>query len=116
MAEKKAGETAEQPKGRIDELADLFKFKVTTDKSLRIEFYEFEDGRKYKFQNPKFLEIHETILNASSPRHGALEIFLTHLYPENEKSPKIDDDYLSKNPNEGFALWSPLSWEAVFRD
>lgn len=101
-------------KGKADEEKDLpleeeFKFKlVPSEKSEGVTFIEFEDGRRYKFQEPSFMELHEELMSSKSTLTGLLRIGMDNIHPTNEQSEEITEAYLQKNKHEGFALWPHL--------
>lgn len=101
----------------IESLQKRFKFRV--EKDPKVDFvlrFVFEDGRAYKFQEPPFLELHEAIYSGENAHTAALKLGMANTYVENEKTPKIDEEYLSKNKVEAFQLWTKLYGEVLFSD
>lgn len=101
----------------IKALAKEFKFIVEPDKSNKnIDHIIFDDGRHYKFQHPSFMELHAILFDAGKgSEQAAFEHALTIIFPENQKSPPINEKFLNNNFNEGMYLWSPLLRRLLFR-
>jgi hypothetical protein len=90
----------------LDELEKKYEFATERDsKNKDIEYIKFKDGREYKLQHPRFFELHDAILEGET---GMLQLALKNLYPLNDKSPRINEDYLNNNKVEGINLWSRL--------
>ena len=92
----------------LDNLKKEYGLKIDRDdKNKDITFITFKDGKKYKLQAPTFFELHDAITK-ESPDTELLRLGIKHLFPENEKSPAINESYLNHNKNEAFSIWSPL--------
>lgn len=101
----------------IKKLAREYKFTVEADKNDKnIDHIIFDDGRCYKFQHPSFMELHEIMFSSEkSIEQSAFLYALTVIFPENDKSPKINEKYLNTDYNEAMYLWSPLLRRLLFR-
>jgi hypothetical protein len=112
MAETKPSEA--KPVTLLDELQANFKFIIVKDEhNPDIDHYVFNDGRQYKLQKPGFFERYTAVMDSKTPELSLLQLGLKCLFPENEKSPKINEEYLNKNSNEGWLLWRPLFRESL---
>lgn len=74
----------------------------------------FDDGRHYVFQEPPFFETYEALTKNNHTQRNLFELAVKHLYPANDKSPKIDEEYLRKNKQEAIFLWGRLLPECFF--
>ncbi len=100
------------PKTEQELLEREYKFKVSkapssSPGSSQVEFITFEDGRKYKFQHPPFMQVHEVLTSAKN-EHSVFVFALGCLDPSGPDSPEINEAYLNDNRADGFYLWSPL--------
>lgn len=98
----------------IEELQKTYNFRL--EKKPGVDFawaIIFSDGREYVFQEPVFFETYEALVS-EKPERALFELGLKHLYPVNEKTPKIDELYLRKNKNEAVLLWGRLLPECFF--
>lgn len=108
-----------EKKTRVQLLAEKYKFRVEKDSQhSNIDHLIFEDGRKYKFQHPSFMEFHEIMYGDTSKSLDQIAFLhgLTCIFPENEKSPPINEKYLNANFDESLSLWSPLIRGLLLRD
>lgn len=101
----------------VKKLAENYGFIVEPDKDDKnIDHIIFDDGRQYKFQHPSFMEFHEIMFSSEkSIELAAFEYALTIIFPENNKSPKIDKKFLNANYDEALYLWSPLLRRLLLR-
>ena len=100
---------SEKKQNLLEKLGEANKFVIVKDdKNKDIDHIIFEDGRQYKLQHPTFMRLHEVMFSADNTDHVLLTFGLTVLYPENEKSPKITEEYLNLHRDDGLYLWSPL--------
>ena len=77
--------------------------KHETDK--KILYLSLDDGRKYKLQLLSFMEFHSITFDSEEPETDLFKRGLERLYPQNEQSPQINEDYCDENKKEGF-MWS----------
>jgi len=92
----------------LSKLEEEYGFTVETDETNKtVEFIKFKDGREYKLQHPTFFQLHDALTSENSETSLFL-LGLDCLYPRNDKSPKIDEEWLEKNKVEGMNLWSRL--------
>ncbi len=99
----------------LDELQKRFKFIIEQDQKVGfVHRFIFEDGRQYKFQEPPFMELHEAIYSGGNVISAALSVGIKNTYPENEKTPELNDEYLRTHKVEAFQLWSKLYGEVLF--
>jgi hypothetical protein len=99
---------SEKPQTATERLGLEYDFILKPDISdSQVVHIEFKDGRRYKFQHPPFFTAHKIIMEQDE--HDVFIFALSNLFPENEKSPIINEKYLNANRDEGFYLWSPLA-------
>jgi len=95
-----------------DTLAQLqadYKFIIQDDQADKnIKHLIFEDGRHYKFQTPGFFTTYTEVLDSQAPALGLLKLGVKCTFPENDKTPKITEQYLNENREEAWGLWSKL--------
>jgi hypothetical protein len=95
-------------KSILEGLEEDYDFKVVANENNKeIEHIKFKDGRAYKFQYPGFFQLHDA-LTADNAETESFKLGLNCLYPENEKSPAINEKWLEKNKLIGLNLWSRL--------
>lgn len=98
----------EKEKTELEKRKEYFGFDIQENaKDKDIIIFKFNDGREYKLQKPSFFEIH-SVLTGPDVETNLFKLALKNLFPENEKSPKIDEDYLNKNRQEALYLWSTV--------
>lgn len=93
----------------FEQLQIEYKFKIVDElKDSAVQYIEFENGRRYKFQHPPFLTAHKIIMEAESD-HEVFVFALSCIFPAGKNSPEINELYLNTNRADGFYLWSPLA-------
>jgi len=90
----------------IDIVKKLYSFEIEDNpENKKIQYLNFKDGTRYKIQHPSVMEIHILIHDSENPETSLFARGIQTLYPANDKSPKIDEEYLEANPNE-LEKWS----------
>jgi len=90
----------------IDVLKKLYNFEIEDHPSNpKIQYLNFTDGSRYKIQHPSMMEIHILIHDSVNTETEIFMRGMKTLFSENEKSPKIDEEYFEANPSE-MQKWS----------
>lgn len=111
----------ETPRTELEQLQEDWKFIYESEElpgGFVVHKLHFEDGRAYRFQEPDFFTIHEAIREYGDLYVAGMRLGVKNLFPMNEQSPKINDEYLRKKKNrgEGIGLWSRFFTEVLFRE
>lgn len=106
----------QKPLSALEQLQTNHKFTIIRDdKHDFISRFLFEDGRQYKFQEPPFFELHEAIYSGAPFSTALLQVGIANTFPENENTPPLTEEYLSKNKVEAIQLWTKLYGEVLFQ-
>lgn len=101
----------------VEDLKKEYEFEIVPSEQAKgVDHLVFKDGRRYRIQYPRFMEIHEACIGAKgNPQHNLFKLALENLHGDNEQSPAIDDNYLDANRGEAMGLWSPLLRELLLQ-